>query len=159
MEAIVSGFNRTIHEPTRLRIVAALASLGPDERMQFVALRDMLDLTDGNLGAHLLKLEEERLVAVDKEFVARKPCTFVSLTLQGRLALAQHVKALKEILDVQSPEAATSQATNKDRRGGTPSRRASARKKSKGGRKSGGTVAEAQALRFGRLGGMKLGHA
>jgi DNA-binding MarR family transcriptional regulator len=98
MEEGMSTFNRTIHEPTRLRIMAALMSLGPNERMQFVALRDMLELTDGNLGAHLLKLESEKLVTVDKEFVSRKPCTFVSATLRGRAAFAEHVEALKELL-------------------------------------------------------------
>jgi DNA-binding MarR family transcriptional regulator len=121
MEEGMSEFNRTIHEPTRLRIMSALMALGPNDRMQFVALRDMLDLTDGNLGAHLLKLEAKKLVAVNKKFVSRKPCTFVSPTPRGRAAFEEHVNALKEILAAAPGEEAVSE--RKSKRGTGPNRK------------------------------------
>ncbi len=87
-----------IHQPVRLRIMAALTALDDDAQLDFVALRDLLEVTDGNLGAHLRKLEEAGYVSIEKTFVARKPRTYVSVTPEGRRAFEEHVKALKEIL-------------------------------------------------------------
>jgi len=90
--------NRLIHEPARLRIMASLAALEPGDKVDFVCLRDLLKLTDGNLGAHLAKLEETRYVRIDKTFVDRKPRTFVTATGKGRDAFTEHVAALKEMI-------------------------------------------------------------
>jgi DNA-binding MarR family transcriptional regulator len=90
--------NEVIHQPVRLRIVAALEALRSDEAVEFTFLRDMLELTDGNLGAHLRKLEEAGYVHLDKTFVDRKPRTYVALTTKGRRAFQDHVEALKAIL-------------------------------------------------------------
>jgi DNA-binding MarR family transcriptional regulator len=88
-----------IHQPVRLRISASLATLTSGEFMEFTYLRDLLELTDGNLGAHLRKLEEAEYVQVEKTFVDRKPKTFVALSDRGRRALRDHVKALTAILE------------------------------------------------------------
>ncbi len=90
--------NETIHQPIRLRIMAALVTLGPDEELDFTTLRKLLDVTDGNLGAHLRKLEEAGFIAVNKTFVERKPRTYVAATPTGRKVFSQHVAALEEIL-------------------------------------------------------------
>jgi len=87
-----------IHQPVRLRIMAALTALPADAQMEFVALRDLLKVTDGNLGAHLRKLEEAGYVRIEKVFVARKPHTYIAATARGRAAFKEHVKALREIL-------------------------------------------------------------
>jgi hypothetical protein len=42
--------NEIIHQPVRLRIMAALVTLGPDEEVDFSYLRKLLEVTDGNLG-------------------------------------------------------------------------------------------------------------
>jgi DNA-binding MarR family transcriptional regulator len=91
--------NETIHQSIRLRVMAALVTLAPDEEMDFTTLRKLLDVTDGNLGAHLRKLEEAGYIAVNKTFVERKPRTFVAATPAGRKVFDQHVAALKQILD------------------------------------------------------------
>lgn len=88
-----------IHQPVRLKISASLASLNPGDSMDFTFLRDLLELTDGNLGAHIRKLEDAGYLNVDKAFVERKPKTFVALTDKGRRALREHVKALTDILE------------------------------------------------------------
>ena len=88
-----------IHQPIRLRIMAALAALGKDERANFAFLRDALETTDGNLGAHLLKLEEAGYVAQEKAFVGRKPRTYIWITDKGRVAFDDHVLALKRLLE------------------------------------------------------------
>lgn len=78
--------------------MAALAALNERESAEFTFLRDLLDLTDGNLGAHLRRLEEEGYVSIEKTFVERKPRTYVSLTDKGRRAFRAHVGALRQIL-------------------------------------------------------------
>jgi DNA-binding MarR family transcriptional regulator len=90
--------NETIHQPIRLRIMAALVTLAPDEELDFTTLRKLLDVTDGNLGAHLRKLEEAGFIAVNKTFVDRKPRTYVAVTPAGRKTFSQHVAALEAIL-------------------------------------------------------------
>ena len=66
--------------------------------MDFTYLRDLLEVTDGNLGAHLRKLEEAGYIAVNKAFVERKPHTYVSATAEGRKVFKEHVAALELIL-------------------------------------------------------------
>lgn len=90
--------NEIIHQSVRLRIMAALVTLAPDEEVEFTYLRDLLEVTDGNLGAHLRKLEEAGYIHLTKLFVERKPRTFVSATKKGRKVFEKHVEALETIL-------------------------------------------------------------
>ena len=87
-----------IHQPARLRIMASLAALRETEAAEFTFLRELLGLTDGNLGAHVRKLEEEGYLRVEKTFVQRKPRTFIALSDKGRKAFKGHVTALESIL-------------------------------------------------------------
>jgi DNA-binding MarR family transcriptional regulator len=87
-----------IHQPARLQIMAALSQLTESERVDFTFLKERIGLTDGNLGAHLATLEGKGYIAVEKEFVAKRPKTFVSATPEGRQAFACHVAALQEML-------------------------------------------------------------
>lgn len=95
----MSGLNELIHQPTRLKIMAMLSALRGDARLEFVELRKLLDVTDGNLGAHLGTLEGAGYVLLEKDFVGRKPRTRASLTRAGRRAFVLHVQSLKDILD------------------------------------------------------------
>ena len=74
----MAELNETIHQPVRLRIMAALVTLEPGIEVDFSYLRDLLDVTDGNLGAHLRKLEETGYIAINKTFIERKPRTFIA---------------------------------------------------------------------------------
>ena len=94
----MAELNETIHQPVRLRIMAALVTLEPNDEVDFSYLRDLLGVTDGNLGAHLRKLEEAGYISVNKVFVERKPRTYVSITPQGRKVFQDHVAALETIL-------------------------------------------------------------
>jgi DNA-binding MarR family transcriptional regulator len=78
-----SGLDDIIHGRIRLGIVAYLASV---ESALFADLRDKVGATDGNLSAHLAKLEEAGYVAVAKSFAGRKPQTRLALTHRGRQA-------------------------------------------------------------------------
>lgn len=94
----MAELDELIHQPVRLRIMAALSSLDPKEQVDFSFLKEKLGLTDGNLGAHLRVLEEANYVLVEKTFVARRPKTFLSPSATGRKAFAAHVAALQSIL-------------------------------------------------------------
>jgi DNA-binding MarR family transcriptional regulator len=94
----MNELNETIHQPVRLRIMAALTALDSGKEVDFAYLRGLLDVTDGNLGAHLRKLEDVGYIAVNKIFVERKPRTFVAATLAGRQVFKAHTRALEAIL-------------------------------------------------------------
>lgn len=88
-----------IHQPVRLRIMATLTDLDTTTRVDFAYLRTFLHVTDGNLGAHLRKLEIAGYVRIEKTYVARKPRTYIAVTTLGQNAFAEHVAALAEILE------------------------------------------------------------
>jgi DNA-binding MarR family transcriptional regulator len=90
--------NEIIHQPVRLRILAALVTLQDGNEVDFTYLRELLKVTDGNLGAHLRKLEEAGYISLNKTFVERKPRTFIAATADGRRAFQEHVAALESIL-------------------------------------------------------------
>ena len=83
---LVEELDPVLHERGRLAIVSVLAAV---ERLTFTELRDALDMTDGNLSVHLQKLEEKGYVAIDKQFVGRRPQTSCRLTRAGRQAFTQ----------------------------------------------------------------------
>jgi DNA-binding MarR family transcriptional regulator len=94
----MSTLNETIHQTVRLRIMAALVTLKTDEEVDFTYLRKLLDVSDGNLGAHLRKLEEAGYIVVQKVFEERKPHTYIAASPAGRKVFQEHVEALEAIL-------------------------------------------------------------
>jgi DNA-binding MarR family transcriptional regulator len=84
-----------VHQRTRLGILAVLCQGG---RTDFSYLRDILDLTDGNLSRNLSKLEDAGYVRLDKVIEGRRPRTWVSATRAGRAALSAEIAALQEII-------------------------------------------------------------
>ncbi len=99
----VANLDELIHQPVRLRAMAALVALAGGARVEFTYLRDLLEVTDGNLGAHLRKLEEADYVKQTKTFVNRKPRTYLEATAIGRRAFDRHVAALEEVLRGPAP--------------------------------------------------------
>lgn len=89
-------FNKLVHQQTRLRIFAYLYRHG---RADFTELAEELDVTEGNLSSHLQTMEDEGAVAVEKEFVERKPRTTCELTEEGRELFENHVETLEELID------------------------------------------------------------
>jgi DNA-binding MarR family transcriptional regulator len=87
-----------IHQPVRLRLMAALVAIKSGESADFSFLRDLLGATDGNLGAHLRRLEEAGYIELTKKFVDRKPRTYAAATALGRKVFRNQVAALEEIL-------------------------------------------------------------
>ena len=88
-----------IHQPLRLKIMAALRALPEADRIEFVRLRAIVNATEGNLGAHITTLEKAVYVKVEKDFHNNRPRTRVSMTKQGRRSFQAYVEYLKDILD------------------------------------------------------------
>ena len=91
-----------IHQPARLGILSAACDA---KRIDFVTLRDLLDLTDGNLSRHLGTLEAAGYIKIEKTFDKKKPRTWISATKAGRAALANEIDALREIVAAAEPDA------------------------------------------------------
>lgn len=92
----ISGLDDVIHGRVRLGIVAYLASA---EVADFTELKDLLEVTQGNLSVHLRKLEDAGYVSIDKSFVGRKPLTRVRLTDPGRAAFGAYLKAMGQLVE------------------------------------------------------------
>ena len=66
--------------------------------MTFTSLKQLLQETDGNLGAHLRKLEDAGYLGVSKRFENRRPVTWYRLTKKGAKALQTHLEALQTVI-------------------------------------------------------------
>ena len=96
----MSAPDDVIHQPVRLRIMAALTALKLDAGgLDFSHLKKLTGATDGNLGAHIDHLAKANYVAVEKAFVARRPRTTVTATGEGRRAFERHVAFLRSVID------------------------------------------------------------
>src|SRR5882757_3092912 len=93
-----------IHQPLRLKNMAALNALPVGSGLEFSRLKKLTGATDGNLGAHIETLSKAGYAAVAKAFVGKKPQTTVTSTAAGRGAFARHVATLREIIAAQPPE-------------------------------------------------------
>lgn len=94
----MADLDPVIHAQARLRIVATLATLDPDDQITFPRLQELLDFTAGNLSTHLRRLEEAGYIAVQKTHRGRRPVTYVALTVAGRRALEDYTAQLRALL-------------------------------------------------------------
>ena len=94
----MGDLNAIIHQPVRLKIMSALKALAPDEMLEFVRLKKIVEATEGNLGAHIQTLDEAGYVAVEKDFADNRPRTRVKLTKEGRRAFEDYVAYLRDII-------------------------------------------------------------
>ena len=90
------NIDRLIHEPARFTIMAHLYVV---ESADFLFLMRQTGLTRGNLSSHMSKLEAAGYIDVEKEFVAKKPHTMLSLSNDGRKAFQDYRESMKRVLD------------------------------------------------------------
>lgn len=91
--------NELIHQSLRLKIMAALNAARSDGPLEFTRLKALVSATDGNLSTHLSTLETAGYVALEKEFVGKKPRTRVFITGAGAAAFHEHTAYLRGIID------------------------------------------------------------
>lgn len=92
----LAGADMTLWQPKRLAILAAL---GEGQRLSFSDLQRTTGITNGNLSAHLRRLEQDGLVVVEKKFVDRKPLTTVGLTGAGHAAVEGWIEECSWIVE------------------------------------------------------------
>lgn len=68
---------------------------------EFNALKEILNVTDGNLASHIKALEKEKYISISKTFVDKKPNTKYKVTERGRTAFRKHVDALEAVIKQQ----------------------------------------------------------
>jgi DNA-binding MarR family transcriptional regulator len=95
LKRILQELDPVLHERGRLAITAVLAAV---DGLTFTELRDQVEMTDGNLSVHLQKLENQGYVAIDKQFVGRRPQTTCRLTPAGRRAFERYLDHLDSIV-------------------------------------------------------------
>jgi DNA-binding transcriptional ArsR family regulator len=93
----MSDFDRLIHEPGRLLIVALLAGV---MEADFLYLLRETELTKGNLSTHLAKLEEAGYVEIEKTFRGKIPMTIIRLSREGLDAFESYRKEMTALLKV-----------------------------------------------------------
>ena len=96
MNTIISGLNRIFDSRIRLGLMAVLSV---NDCLDFNSLKELLDITDGNLATHLKTLEKNGLIEMRKQFVGRKPNTTYSITVSGVEMFRQHLNALERIIN------------------------------------------------------------
>jgi DNA-binding PadR family transcriptional regulator len=93
---IIKNINKIFTARIRL---GAMASLAMEKIMDFTTLKNRLEVSDGNLGAHLRVLENAGYVKVDKQFVGRRPKTTYTITNKGLKAFNKHLQGLESIIN------------------------------------------------------------
>lgn len=91
----VNQLNKIFDNRKRLGIMSILMV---NEWVEFKAIKQMLELTDGNMASHIKALEKAAFVEIKKEFVGKKPQTSYRVTEAGRKAFNDHLDALEAIL-------------------------------------------------------------
>ena len=67
----------------------------------FNSLKDLLQITDGNLASHIKALEKEEYISITKSFIGKKPNTQYAVTKKGRNAFKKHLQALENLIKQQ----------------------------------------------------------
>ena len=101
------GLERIIHERARLGIITSLVT--SPRGLSFNDLKELCDLTDGNLSRHLSALVESGLIVILKESHDRRPHTIVRITEDGRRRFGEYIVELGHV--VADANAAYSTAT------------------------------------------------
>ncbi len=89
-------FDPLLHQNIRSKLISLLIS---NEELPFKALKEYLEVTDGNLSSHLAKLEKAGYVSIEKSFEGKRPKTVVCVTDEGRRAFKKYIEALKKFIE------------------------------------------------------------
>jgi DNA-binding MarR family transcriptional regulator len=98
VKTLIEGLHKAFESRIRLGIMSALAV---NDRLDFNALKEFLDVTDGNLASHIKALEKEEFIGVEKSFVGKKPNTKYFITAEGKNAFDDHLKVLEKLIKSQ----------------------------------------------------------
>lgn len=95
MKNPITGLNKVFESRIRLGVMSILVM---NEEVNFNDLKQMLEVTDGNLATHLLSLEDNGYIKVKKGFIGKKTNTTYSVTRSGEKAFTDHIAALENMI-------------------------------------------------------------
>ncbi len=95
MKDPIQHLNKIFDSRIRIGIMSALVV---NESMNFNELKEIMDVTDGNLATHLKTLEENEYIKIQKGFIGRKTNTIYTITKNGEKAFRAHLDALEQII-------------------------------------------------------------
>ncbi|MEA4850365.1 hypothetical protein SDC9_176385 [bioreactor metagenome] len=95
MPNIISNLNKAFESRIRLGIMSVLMV---NDGVDFNTMKELLELTDGNLASHIKALEGLNYIQSSKQFIGRKPNTQYSITDEGRTAFQDHLNALEQLI-------------------------------------------------------------
>ncbi len=95
MKNILTQFNKAFENRVRL---GTMSILMVNDFVNFNTLKELLDVTDGNLASHLKALEKLKYINMKKEFIGRKTNTKYSVSLAGKKAFVAHINALENLI-------------------------------------------------------------
>ena len=98
MKISLEQFDKAFENRIRLQVMSVLVA---NEKYDFNSLKELLNVTDGNLASHLKALEKEEYIIVNKSFIGRKPNTQYSASAKGRQAFRKHLEALEDLIKQQ----------------------------------------------------------
>jgi DNA-binding MarR family transcriptional regulator len=91
----IENLNKTFDSRVRLGIMSTLMV---NDEINFNDLKQLINVTDGNLASHIKALEETGFIKVNKGFIGKKTNTTYSATKSGERAFKQHLSALEKII-------------------------------------------------------------
>ena len=91
----IAGLNKIFDNRIRLGVMSVVMV---NDEISFNDLKQLLEVTDGNLATHLQTLEESGFLKVHKGFVGRKTNTTYSITKAGEKAFKDHIQALENMI-------------------------------------------------------------
>lgn len=95
MKNYIEDLNKAFENRIRLGIMSVLMV---NDWVDFSTLKEMLNITDGNLASHITALEKMEYVQIQKQFVGKKPNTSYAVTKEGKKAFNEHLDALEKLL-------------------------------------------------------------
>ena len=95
MKNPINGLNKIFESRIRLGVMSTLVV---NTDISFNDLKQLLEVTDGNLATHLVNLEENGFIKVHKGFIGRKTNTTYSITKSGEKAFSDHISALETMI-------------------------------------------------------------
>ncbi len=99
MKNYIDDLNKAFESRIRLGIMSILLV---NDSVDFGEMKEMLNITDGNLASHIAALEKLEYLTVSKQFVGKKPNTSYAATKAGKKAFGAHLDALEKILKKRS---------------------------------------------------------
>lgn len=97
--SIINNINKVFDHRIRLGIMSILMV---NEFADFNMLKELLEVTDGNLASHVKALETADYIEVEKQFIGRKPNTRYSTTRLGEMEFKKHIDALEKLINPNS---------------------------------------------------------